>query len=126
FVNFGEKCLKSLLTLLTNMDKPYKDIPDFGLEMQKIKEEFAVIDGNMIAIALDYKYYLNPHFREKDIYELRDNISYRLRATNLHVDILANILNSLDKELTHIYSQPNGQLEIHHHFAGRNLDISSL
>lgn len=104
----------------------YKNIVDLNSEMKKILIDFQFIDSNMIAIGMDYKHYLSSNFSDNKIYEFRDNILYRLRATKLHINILINLLNSLDQELTTIYSQENGGISIQHHFEQRKSDISAL
>jgi hypothetical protein len=107
-------------------NRPYKNIVDLKLEMKNVLNDFQAIDNNMIAIGMDYKYYLDSSFNDKKIYEFRDNILYRLRATRLHINILVNLLNSLDRELTEIYSKENGQISMQIHFENRKSDISSL
>lgn len=94
--------------------------------MKNVLKDFQLIDNNMIAIGMDYKHYLVSNFNDVKIYEFRDNILYRLRATKLHINILVNFLNSLDQELTNIYSQENGQINMQIHFENRKSDISSL
>lgn len=108
------------------MKKPYKDIDNLNLEMDKIIDDFKIINNHMVAIGMDYKYYMDSSFTDDKIYEYRDNILYRLNATKLHVNILTNLLSSLDEELTSIYSQENGGMKIHFHFDNRINDISAL
>jgi len=107
-------------------ERHYKNIIDLKLEMEKVLKDFQSIDNNMIAIGMDYKHYLDFNFNDKKIYEFRDNILYRLRATKLHIHILVNLLNSIDEELTDIYYQENGHLSMQIHFENRKSDISSL
>lgn len=107
-------------------NRPYKNIVDLKLEMKNVLKDFQSIDNNMIAIGMDYKYYLDSCFNDKKIYEFRDNILYRLKATRLHINILVNLLNSLDQELTDIYSKENGQISMQIYFENRKSDISSL
>ncbi|MDP3945234.1 MAG: hypothetical protein Q8Q51_05015 [Lutibacter sp.] len=107
-------------------ERHYKNIVDLKLEMKNVLKDFQLIDNNMIAIGMDYKHYLVSNFNDVKIYEFRDNILYRLRATKLHINILVNFLNSLDQELTNIYSQENGQINMQIHFENRKSDISSL
>ena len=94
--------------------------------MEKTLIDFQSIDSNMIAIGMDYKYYLDSNFSDNKIYALRDNIQYRLKATKLHINILINLINSLDQELSIVYSQENLGINIHSHFEQRKLDISAL
>ena len=107
-------------------NRPYKNIVDLKLEMKNVLNDFQAIDNNMIAIGMDFKHYLDSSFNDKKIYEFRDYILYRLRATKLHINILVNLLNSLDRELTDIYSKSNGQISMQIYFENRKSDISSL
>ncbi|MDO6739459.1 hypothetical protein [Wenyingzhuangia sp. 2_MG-2023] len=107
-------------------NRPYKNIVDLKSEMKNVLNNFQVIDNNMIAIGMDYKQYLDSSFNDKKIYEFRDNLLYRLKATRLHINILVNLLNSLDRELTEIYFKQNGQISVQVHFENRKSDISSL
>lgn len=108
------------------MKKPYKDIDDLNLKMNEIINDFQIIYNHMIAIGMDYKYYMNSSFKDDKIFEYRDDILYRLNATKLHVNILTNLLCSIDEELTSLYSQENGGLKIHFHFDNRIEDVSAL
>ena len=94
--------------------------------MKKVSDGFQSINNNMIAIGMDYKYFMDSSFTDDKIYKFRDNILYRLRATRLHIDILVNFLSSLDGELSEISREENGQLSMHMHFENRKSDISAL
>ncbi len=69
---------------------------------------------------------MDSNFADNKIYEFRDNILYRLRATRLHINILVNLLKSLDRELSEIFNKPNGQLSMQMYFENRKSDISAL
>jgi hypothetical protein len=107
-------------------NRPYKNITDLKLEMKKVSDGFQSINNNMIAIGMDYKFYLDSNFTDNKIYEFRDNILYRLRATRLHINIVVNLLSSLDRELSEIFKNENGQLSMQMHFENRKSDISAL
>lgn len=94
--------------------------------MKKVSDGFQSISNNMLAIGMDYKYYLDSTITDNKIYEFRDNILYRLRATRLHINIVVNLLGSLDKELSDIFKKENGQLTMQMHFENRKSDISAL
>ncbi len=108
------------------MKKPYKKIEDLNFAMEKINDGFQIIYNHMIAIGMDYKHYMDSSFNDDKIFEFRDSILYRLNATKLHVNILTNLLSTLDEELTSLYSQENGGLSIHFHFDSRMKDVSAL
>lgn len=106
-------------------DKEYKDIDDIKNELKSILIKFDKIDQRMIAIGLDYNQYFKGNISKK-IYDLRDTIIYRLNATKLHIQILVNLIDNLDSELTSLYGQENGGRNVHLHFAHRKSDISAL
>ncbi len=94
--------------------------------MKRVNKNFQSISNNLIAIGMDYKYYMDSNFTDNKIYEFRDNILYRLRATRLHVNIAVSMLKSLDNELSDIFKKENGQLHMQRHFDIRKSDISAL
>ena len=106
--------------------RPYKNITDLELEMEKVNDGFQSINNNMIAIGMDYKYYLDSSFTDNKIYKFRDNILYRLRATRLHINIVVSMLRSLDGELSDIFKKENDQLKMQIYFENRKSDISAL
>lgn len=107
-------------------DRLYKNITDIELEMKKVNDDFQSISNNMIAIGMDYKFYLDSNISDNKIFEFRDNILYRLRATRLHIHILANLLKSLDKELSDIFKKEKRQPIMQIHFENRKSDVSAL
>ena len=107
-------------------NRSYIKSADLELEMNKVNKNFQSISNNLIAIGMDYKYYMDSNFADNKIYEFRDNILYRLRATRLHVNIAVNMLKSLDNELSDIFKKENGQLHMNRHFEIRKSDISAL
>ena len=94
--------------------------------MKKVSVGFQSINNNMIAIGMDYKFYIDSNFTDNKIYEFRDNILYRLRATRLHINLVVNLISSLDRELSEIFKNENGQLSMQIHFENRKSDISAL
>ncbi|AEE20950.1 hypothetical protein [Dokdonia sp. 4H-3-7-5] len=107
-------------------NRPYKNITDLNSEMKNVSDGFQSISNNMIAIGMDYKYYLDSSYTNNKIYEFRDNILYRLGAIRLHINIVVNLLSSLDKELSDIFKEENSQTSLHLHFQNRKSDISAL
>ncbi|WP_299051762.1 hypothetical protein [uncultured Polaribacter sp.] len=106
-------------------NRPFLDV-DVKEKMIEINRNFQSIDNNMIAIGMDYKFYIDSNVKDVKIYKFRDHIQYRLRATILHIDILTNLLNSIDNELTSMYSLQNEGVSMHLHFERRKSDISSI
>lgn len=68
-------------------------INDPNEKLQEIEQLIKTIFNGFIAVAMDYGYHINNVFgsseKEKQkIYELRDNMSYRLRSSKLHFYLL--------------------------------------
>ncbi|SHG85445.1 hypothetical protein [Flagellimonas flava] len=109
-------------------EKPYINLDNPKEDLRHLQTNLNSIDGNMIAIALDYKYYLDSNFVDSEIYNLRDRIVYRLRATDIHFRMVINLLTRLDSELTDIHrtNNSNDMMVLHSHFFKREIDISAI
>ena len=62
-------------------------------KLEEIQEISKVVYNGFMALALDYGYHIKNVFGKSDdgkheIYELRDNINYRIRSANLHFYLL--------------------------------------
>jgi len=69
----------------------YIDNPQESLD--KIQKLISVVHEGFMALAMDYGYHINNVFGQTkdgkhEIYELRDNINYRIRSANLHFYLL--------------------------------------
>lgn len=110
--------------------KGHKDVNNIEDRLTDLLNSFSVIDNNMIALAMDYKFYIKDGFGDDEIYKIRDSILYRLRATRLHARILSGLFTSLDSELTDLHLRSlKGQKEtmpLQFHFLNREKDISAL
>ena len=107
-----------------NNQKPYKTV-DINQETKRFQDSLVTVNDYMSALAIDYYAYFSTK-RDRRIYSHRDNILYRLRAMELHSNILLNLLNSTNETLTAIYFQPQGAIEAHHHYRTAIHNINSL
>ncbi|PHR74112.1 MAG: hypothetical protein COA67_01755 [Lutibacter sp.] len=62
-------------------------------KLDEIQSLIKVVYGGFMALAMDYGYHVNNVFGQSkdgkhEIYELRDNINYRIRSANLHFYLL--------------------------------------
>ena len=62
-------------------------------KLDEIQSLIKVVYGGFMAVAMDYGYHVNNVFGQSkdgkhEIYELRDNINYRIRSANLHFYLL--------------------------------------
>ncbi len=110
--------------------KEHKDVDNIDDKLSDLLNSFSVIDNNMIALAMDYKFYIKEGFGDNEIYTIRDSILYRLRSTRLHARILSGLFTSLDSELTDLHLKSlkdrKDTIPLQLHFLNREKDISAL
>lgn len=109
--------------------KQIKDVQDLKSEMDFIEKQFQSFDNKMLAVAMDYKFYLDPRIKDNTIYKIRDSIIYRLNCSKFHFQILLNIITHLDLELTNAYrklEKKNNPMGLSFHFDQRALHINNL
>lgn len=90
---------------------PTKDIEDLDKELKSLNDQFKSVYYKMIAVAMDYKSYIDHKASDNEIFKIRDDIIYRLHAAKFHFELLLEITASIDKEMTIIHrnsiSNPN-------------------
>ncbi|MBP7260531.1 MAG: hypothetical protein KBB37_04525 [Bacteroidia bacterium] len=64
------------------------DIVDINQEFDKIKSRLHLLSDRFLAVAMDYKHYVDSSFKEDRIYALRDNVQYRLFSAKIHLELL--------------------------------------
>jgi hypothetical protein len=107
--------------------KPIKDISGISTELNQMNTQFNSIGKKMMAVAMDYKTYIDATVKDNDIYDLRDSLLYRLNAAKFHLEILTGITSNTDLELTTYYRKsPDSQLGLNIHFENRVNQISYL
>ena len=81
------------------------DIENINKEFEKIRSRLRLLSDRFLAIAMDYKHYIDGSFKESKIYELRDSVQYRFFSAKFHVEMLLNhhliIQNRLEESLKH-------------------------
>jgi hypothetical protein len=107
--------------------KPIRDIDEISSELNKMNNHFNSIGNKMMAIAMDYKTFIDANFKDNDIYDLRDSMLYRLNAAKFHLEILSGMTSNTDLELTAYYrNSPESQQRLNIHFENRVNQISYL
>jgi hypothetical protein len=89
---------------MTN-SRPIIDSGELKDEMQEFEKKFQSVYYNLIAVALDYKSYIDPKIKNSTIYSLRDNIIFRLNGGKYHFQLLMSIIGNLDREMTTAYGK---------------------
>jgi hypothetical protein len=75
------------------------DIKDIQTEFTKINNDFLLLNNRLIALAMDYKHYINDHISENNIYTLRDDIIYRLHSAQFHLELLFSHISNIEKAI---------------------------
>lgn len=75
------------------------DIQDDKSEFTKIDSEFSLLNYRFMALAMDYKRYVDSSIRDNKIYTLRDNINYRLYSAKFHIELLFNHIRNIEKNI---------------------------
>ncbi len=82
--------------------KEILDIEDINTEYQKLKERQSYLNKRFYAISLDYKSYIEPSWDDQEIYDIRDNILYRIFSALLHSNILLNYFTIIENRFEDI------------------------
>jgi len=85
------------------------------IDIKGLEDEFSRLDKHIkelyhrfMAIAMDYQYYYDNSWTQKEIYELRDEVTYRLKGVRLQIRILLKHQSTINKSLNQTYkSEPN-------------------
>ena len=72
------------------MKKHILDIEDIQNEIKKLFNGLFLLERRFYAVALDYKDFISPSWGEQEIFEIRDNVIYRLFSAKLHLELIIN------------------------------------
>jgi len=75
------------------------DITNINEEFDKIKSRLHLLSDRFLAVAMDYKHYVDSSFKEDRIYALRDNVQYRLFSAKIHLQLLLRQHMSIQERL---------------------------
>lgn len=79
------------------------DIENPNESLKEIKEKFLRLHNRFLAIAMDYKYYINSNISDQEIYKLRDNVIFRLQSARFHFELLLNHHHYIDHNIKEIH-----------------------
>ena len=91
-------------------EKEILDIENVNEEFKKLSSRLHLLYDRFLAIAMDYKYYIDSSFEEKKIYELRDNVQYRFFSAKFHVELLLNHQIAIIKQLEDVAKKDTSAL----------------
>lgn len=79
------------------------DIENPNESLKEIKEKFLRLHNRFLAIAMDYKYYINSNISDQEIYKLRNNVIFRLQSARFHFELLLNHHHYIDHNIKEIH-----------------------
>lgn len=83
-----------------------KDIENPIEEFEKLTKRFKLLQDRLLAVAMDYKFYIKGDFSANDeIYELRDNVLYRLFSARFHLQLLLEHHHRIEISLEDLYKK---------------------
>lgn len=85
------------------------DIENKNELLKELREKFLRLHNRFLAVAMDYKYYIDPNISDNEIYKLRDNVIFRLQSARFHFELLLQHHNYVEYNIKEIHT---GQLPI--------------
>jgi len=86
-----------------------KDIDNPKEEFEQLTPRFKMLYERFLAIAMDYKHYINADLSDNEIYNLRDNVLSRLYSARFHFQLLIEYHYRVEHRLKEYYSKdPKG------------------
>jgi hypothetical protein len=79
--------------------KKVLDIENIEKEFDFFNEKISLLNNRLLALAMDYKHFINGSINENKIYALRDNIQYRLFSAKFHVELLLKHISNVEKHI---------------------------
>ena len=65
-----------------------KDIIDPEEVQAKLNKELRLLEDRFVAVAMDYQFYMDSSWKEKEIFKLRNNLTYRMSIIHYHLKLL--------------------------------------
>ena len=92
------------------MKKESKDIENPEQEFNRLSQRFKMLYDRFLAIAMDYKHYIDYSMNDHEIYKLRDNILYRLYSARFHFQLLLEYHLRVESRLKDLYKRNPAEL----------------
>lgn len=83
------------------------DIENPTSEINLLQDKFIRLHNRFLAIAMDYKYYINSSISDHEIYRLRNNVIFRLQSARFHFEILLQYHDIVEENIKNIYKKQN-------------------
>jgi hypothetical protein len=82
-----------------------KDVENPIKEFKELSKRFNLLNDRFLAIAMDYKYYIDSTITDHEIYKLRDNVIYKLSSAKFHFQLLLEYHDRIEFQLNEIYKK---------------------
>ncbi|ESU24660.1 hypothetical protein FLJC2902T_31920 [Flavobacterium limnosediminis JC2902] len=80
-----------------------KDVENPVEEFRKLSKRFSLLNDRFLAVAMDYKYYIDSTITDNEIFKLRDNVIYKLQSAKFHFQLLLEYHDRIEYQLDKIY-----------------------
>lgn len=80
-----------------------KDIDNPKSEFESLTKRFKLLSYRFLAIAMDYKHYIDSSVTDDEIYKLRDNVQYRFYSARFHLQLLLEHHSRVEHRLKELY-----------------------
>lgn len=108
---------------MLDIENPYESV-------RELKEKFIKLNNRFIAVAMDYKYYINSNISDNEIYKLRDNVIFRLQSAIFHYELLFQHNNYIEHNIKEIHKSQhkvlNGGIDVQIYQIQATKEIYSL
>lgn len=68
-------------------------------ELKKLDKKFTRLHNRFLAVAMDYKYYINPTLGDAEIFKYRDNVIFRLQSARFHFNLLLQFQEIIEDKI---------------------------
>lgn len=75
--------------------------------IEELKQKFLRLHNRFLAVAMDYKYYINPNISDMEIYRLRNNIIFRLQSARFHFQLLLEHHHYVEHNIKELHKSQN-------------------
>lgn len=82
-----------------------KDIDNPQIEFENLTKRFKLLSDRFLAIAMDYKHYIDSSMADDEIYKLRDNIQYRFYSARFHFQLLLEHHSQIEHRLKNLFTK---------------------
>jgi hypothetical protein len=86
------------------------DINNPDQEIEMLTEKFLRLHSRFLAVAMDYKFYINSSISDYEIYKLRDNVIFRLHSARFHFELLLQYHDVVESNMKEIYKSQHPML----------------